>query len=244
MRDDIVSELRPSFCILARESQGHTFSNSYDRTMTIKITSIHRFGMPHIALCVLLLAAFVFLLLAAFVWKPRVVNNDLPSKAFFSVIVRRAINCQSSTMAAELDGILELVKAYSGIPDPVCWIKTLECLLHGSYNSSTLDENVTQIWHSPRPAAEKVHMLVMVEWTMRKENRRFRLANLKGYFQKMVCQGEFYLIQADNESGLAKTILREVQNADSLRALYHEGIQVHTGPELERYLQQMLNERA
>ena len=126
--------------------------------MTTKINSIYRFGMPtffkscillpqsHIALsalCVLLLAAFVFLLLAAFVWKPRVVNNDLPSKAFFSVIVRRAINCQSSTMAAELDGILELVKAYSGIPDPVCWIKTLECLLHGSYNSSTLDENVT-----------------------------------------------------------------------------------------------------
>ena len=60
----------------------------------------------------------------------------------------------------------------------------------------------------------------------------------------MVFQGEFYLIQADNESGLAKTILREVQNADSLRALYHEGIQVHTGPELERYLQRMLDGRA
>ena len=87
-------------------------------------------------------------------------------------------------------------------------------------------------------------MVVMVEWTMRKENRRFGFANLKSYFQEMVFQGEFYLIQADNESGLAKTILREVQNADSLRALYHDGIQVHTGPELERYLQRMLDGRA
>ena len=84
-------------------------------------------------------------------------------KAVFSDIEHRAINCQATSMAAEFDGILELVKASSGIPDPICWIKSLECALRGSYDSSKLDESVTQIWHSPRPVAEEVHMVVAVE---------------------------------------------------------------------------------
>ena len=220
------------------------------------MNSIYRFGMPmffkssillpqsQIAF-VLLLAAFVFLLLAA--WKPRVVRNglnDLPSKASFSIVLQHAFSCQATSMAAQLDGILDLAKACAGIPDPVGWIKTLECALRVSCDSSKLDESVTQIWHSPRLAAEEVHMVVAVEWTMYKLKRGFGIAFIMGIYQKMAFQGEFYLIQADNESGLAKTIIREVQNVESLRSLYHDGIQVHTGAELEKYLEEMLQGRA
>ena len=80
-------------------------------------------------------------------------------------------------------------------------------------------------------------MVVMVEWTMRKENRRFGFANLKSYFQEMVFQGEFYLIRADNESEPAKQLVRVIQNVKSIRALYHEGIQMYTDDQIVEFLQ-------
>ena len=157
-------------------------------------------------------------------------------KAVFSDIEHRAINCKSSAMVAELDGILELVSVCAGIPDLVGWSKSLDRALRVRCKFGKLDDKYSRVWHS-YPAAEEVHIVVAVEWTKCKVKRGFGFAYLKGYYKKTVFQGEFYLIRADNESEPAKQLVRVIQNVKSIRALYHEGIQMYTDDQIVEFLQ-------
>jgi hypothetical protein len=142
-------------------------------------------------------------------------------------------------MDAELDGILELVRVCTGTLDPISWITDMGSTLRVRSKSGKLDERYTRVWHSPHLAAEEVHMVVAVEWTKCKVERGFGFFHMIGYSKKIVFQGEFYLIRADNKSEPAKELVGVVQNVKSMRELYHEGIQMYTADQIAKYVKQV-----